>query len=355
MTALRAANLVILCGLFACLGRPAAAVYTMSQTCKLYSGYIADPSDCQGWGLCSNLTLIGTGKCAAGLLYDSRNGMCNYADQVECSTNKASLCKGLNSVFRADPNDCTQYCYCENGVAVCDRCPEGQRYNPTLNSCVWFLSYPNCAADSPCRLVPNSKFMADPDPKHCGDYLLCVDGSGRSGKCQTGYVFNPSNGRCDTVTSMECSDPSGENNGSSEEKEPDVAAICKKNFKASAASKTQFFSDLQTCDRYVACESASYGNWQKCPFATHFNPATQTCVTPFTYACPYNRCANLNLDFVTAYGTECGAYVRCNNQLNVTAPQTCSGVSPDYKYFEENLGGCVKVKPNQGICEAIVQ
>ena len=340
----------LLIGLCACvlMGQRADAVYSMAETCKLFpEGYIADPNNCQGWGYCKGGVLAGTGKCSDGLRYDSRSAQCNYADTVQCITSKVDMCQGLNAIFKADPDDCSNYCYCNNGKTECNQCPPEQVFNPELNSCVWAVNYPQCPANSPCRLMPNNRFVQN--PSDCNGYLRCVEGSGIPGKCTSPYVFNPSNGLCDTFSTADCSNSSGESDNV--QKPPDVVAICKR-FETSG-EKTQFFSDGQTCEGYVACDSASNGNWQKCPFGTHFNPAVGKCVTPYSYACSYNRCANLDLPFVTAYNTECGEYISCKNQQSVPPSQSCKAVNPEFSYFEENLGGCVQTKPNQEICNPV--
>lgn len=342
-------------GLLACLllAHRANAVYSMAETCKLYSeGYIADPSNCAGWGFCQNGIVARTGKCNEGMLYDSRNGGCDFEENVECFLNKKKMCEGLNAVLKPDPDSCSNYCYCNNSRTECAKCPNGQHYQPDLQSCVWSDHYPYCSANSPCRLVSNNEFVADPNPKNCGGFLRCVSGSGTPGKCQNNYIFNPSNGMCDTFTTMNCPNVPNGNNG---EKIPNIQSICNNFNPKDATQKTQFFSDGLTCEGYVVCDSTTNGRWQKCPLGTHFNPDISKCVTPYTYACPYDRCSNLDLNFVTAVGTECGKYIECKNRQKVGEPMSCAEVNSEFPYFAENLGGCAATKPNQHICEPAIQ
>ncbi|XP_037939236.1 peritrophin-44 [Teleopsis dalmanni] len=313
------------------------AGYTMAQTCEYVStGYIGDPSDCQGWGYCSGGVVIASGKCKDGLLFDIANGICNYAADVECRTTVENVCANINQPqYIGDPNNCNTYCYCLNGVANCNSCPKSQVFNPSTTSCVWSNTY-TCSADSVCRLVPNNKFVGNPDS--CGAFLRCVDGSGIAGTCSSG-VYDKSSGNC--VDGNPCS---GSPTTPDATPSPDPS-VC-------TTGGPAYVEDPNSCAGYYNCPTTgTLGTWGKCPFATFFDEEDQQCVTPYETACRQDRCQNLNLEFVAKPG--CLSYSYCKNSVAV-ASYLCSDVNSKFPYFDEFYQACVESRPDYVICTAPV-
>lgn len=332
------------------------AAYTMQETCSYFSeGYIGDPTNCQGWGYCSGGLLLKTGMCGSGLLYDSARGMCNWASSVTCTSTLTNVCANMvDNAYVADPNNCQGYAFCSNSkVMQTFNCPTNQVFNPLTETCVWSSSpQNNCAANSICRLVQNNKFVGDPTA--CGNYIRCQNGAGVRGpnglvsqQCTTdGTMFNPIKGGCDP--NYKCNVDPGVPGVPNTPNVPSTnSTVCAAYYNTNTKG-VQYFSDGQTCYGYYVCKDAtSKGTWGSCDFALHFNPAKSLCVTPWTYACPYDRCGNLNLSFVAKLG--CQTYSICSNQRSVGSGD-CAASNPDFAYFDEVGGGCVAAEPAQDIC-----
>ncbi|XP_073841563.1 peritrophin-44 [Musca autumnalis] len=334
----------------------ASAVYSMAETCLYYGeGYVADPAQCNGWGYCSGGELIASGVCPGDYLYNSKTGQCDYPDKVVCASKLESTCSVVTSpIYVADPDDCTKACYCNNGTYTCVNCPPNQVFNPTTRSCVYSGEY-QCPADSICRLVPNGKWVSDPD--HCGNYITCIDGSGDSMECPQDLYFDQFKNKC-TSTSL-CTTvtdpPATSTTGPGVDKAlPNGKNVCGENPTGSTDEETPFFvSDKQTCMGYYSCEklNAAVGVWGKCPTNTHFDESTQSCVTPYTVNCPYDRCGNLSGSFVSVLG--CADYYYCVNQTKqVGKGGNCKKNNANYPYFNEVQGACVNQEPEYSICKA---
>lgn len=343
----------MLASLLALQTQIAFAAYSMSETCAyLASGYIANPDDCQSYGYCNNGELVGTKKCADGFLFDTKLGYCNYAANVKCSSKLASTCSNIDSpLYVADPDDCSQACYCNgNGKYSCVKCPQSQYFNPNTRACVWSKDY-SCPADSICRLVVDNSFVAD--PIICGNYFSCYGGSGLSTQCDSGYWFNAKTGNCENVNICE---------GSAVTPAPGVGPGVQNNLPSSKAAcsayvpqpegQSYFVSDGETCMGYYVCDDATGpGTWHKCPMGSHFSQADQKCVTPYTVKCTHDRCANINQQYVSAIG--CSSYQFCSNQTNIPAyGNSCAVLNPKFPYFDEFLGSCVNEIPSYAICSA---
>lgn len=324
-----------------------ASGYTMDETCKyINDGFIADPTDCQGYGYCKNGTLITTGICPKNYIYNSKDGTCDYPSRSECSVASIeSICKYvINGDIFADPNNCNQYCQCTNGVPVCNTCPLHQVYNENSKRCVW-SSDPDvkCKSNSICRLVQNGVFAGKPG--ECKKYELCVDGTGTEGSCKDPYYFNGLTGRCEQDNGT-CVDGSGNNSGGESapnsgvginNRLPDDKTKCSSYGSITTqTSTTKFVPDGQTCFGYYSCVDATGpGIWNKCPLGLHFNKDTGECVTPYTVQCTHDRCGNINQPFVGKLGNECKDYLICKDQV-----QTDSGECPQGLYFNEFSGTC---------------
>ncbi|XP_039966146.1 peritrophin-44-like [Bactrocera tryoni] len=307
------------------------ATYTMNETCAYYTGYIANPTNCQGWGACEDGVLKATGNCSDGYLYDSKKGICNYASKVTCGTSAQNICENSDdNTLVAQPSDCTQYCYCKNKTIMgCTKCPNNQLYNPSLGTCVNTYT---CPADSICRLIPNNEFAGS---ETCGNYLRCLDGSGTESACKTGY-FNALTGKCQTTNP--CSTVSTSTLA------PDTT-ICSK---YTLTSGPQYFADDSTCYGYYTCDSTTgTGIWRSCPYTFNFDSTTSTCVQANQVKCLKNRCANINLTFVTDPSSSCEKYYYCSDGQQSTTSTSCPTNAP---YFDEVLQACVPTAPSYPIC-----
>lgn len=319
----------------------------MAQTCQYLSqGYIANPDNCQSYGYCSGGQLLGNQTCNEGYLFNSYQGACMNATTVICSTNTDDICLNVpNNQIIADPDNCANFCQCINGKPSCNTCGSNLVFNPTLVQCVYPSQY-SCPSGSICQLVPNNMFVGDPE--NCGNYIRCNNGAGASTKCPTATdKFDPIRGGCSPTYT--CSSGGGGTTGPTTgpgvlSPLPNSAAACSAYSTTGAA--TQYFGDGQTCMGYYACTSASGpGAWSKCQTNLHFNPTRQECVSPLSYNCPYDRCGNMQGQFMAKAG--CLEYYSCTNQTTVA---TAACTDPVYKYFDESKPGCTNVLPTYTIC-----
>ncbi|XP_046868016.1 peritrophin-44 [Drosophila willistoni] len=359
--------------------------YTMDQMCAQWwdTGYIGNPSNCRAWGYCQGQKLVSWGTCKTGLVYNSQTGACANASTTICSTSIEETCQAAKSpVYVANPNNCTQYGYCfGNGTYGIGDCPTNQMFMANATACRYATT---CPQDTICRFMKSDIFVGNPN--NCGSYLQCINGAAVPGTCPDKYPnYNAATGRCELTST--CSD-SGTNTDSTTH--PNATTVCQQyvTVKAladgdttttttteatttttekttatttdgtgstgddetsttegsSTTSATQYFTDNTTCSGYYACTSYSaVGSWNACKQGTHFNPTLKQCVSPAAYDCPYNRCNNMDITFMTQIDTKCNTYVNCNTLVNGTCPT-------DNPYFNEVRGYCQNTDPGYTIC-----
>lgn len=321
----------------------------MEETCAyIAEGFIADPSDCKGYGYCKDGKLVTKGTCPNGYVYNSKDGTCDYPSRSKCSVaNVKSICSTVKDgdVF-ADPDNCNRYCQCQNGVPVCNNCPPDQVYNK--GRCTWRsnLALP-CVSDSICRLVQDAVFAGNPEG--CGEYVSCSGGTGQAANCTENYYFNPLIGMC-----QEGNPCKNENTNTPGGSSPPGAGIkydlpndtSKCESYNTSKGGSQFFADGKTCFGYYACaNNAGPGIWTKCPVGLHFNGEKQECVTPYTFQCKYDRCGNIPQEFVGAVGPTCKNYLYCKDQVAVSPGDNYAGTPCQSGFFNEFVGGCVPSDP----------
>lgn len=307
------------------------ASFSMNETCAYYSGYIANPTNCQGWGVCENGVLKATGLCGKGFLYDSKKGICNYASQVQCSSFAEDICAhSTDNTLVAQPNNCSMYCNCKNkSLMGCTICPNNQLFNPSLGKCV---NKYECPTDSVCRLVPNNEFVG---AEVCGSYLRCLDGSGIKGTCKTGF-FNALTGKCQN------NNPCTDNTPNTLPPNPSICTGYDQ------TTGEEYFPDGTTCYGYYTCDSKTgSGLWRGCPYTLQFDSKTSMCVQARDIKCLKNRCANINLTFVTDPTSKCRSYYVCSDGEQSATATACPTNAP---YFDEYRQACVPKLPTDPIC-----
>ncbi|KAM7356278.1 peritrophin-44 [Cochliomyia hominivorax] len=329
------------------------ATYTMEETCEnIVKGFIADPNSCTGYGYCENGTLIQRGNCPKDFIYNSDDGTCDYPNRFNCKVaNVSSICQYRtdNAIF-PDPNNCAQYCVCNKKMPECNQCPKYQIFDSKTNTCVWSngeILESTCMDHSICRLTQDKVFAGV--PKECGSFTLCRKGVGTIGNCENGHKYNKKTGYCESGDFCNNS-PSG---GATEGQQQNITIsddFCRNKYVNGTGA--QFFSDGKTCYGYVICTSAnSKPIWSKCPLNTHFHKDEKKCVTPYTYACEFDRCGNLNQTFVGALSADCTNYLYCENQKSKPDSNgKYSGTkcpNANTPYFNEVTQNCENMKPTE--------
>ncbi|XP_017059491.1 peritrophin-44 isoform X1 [Drosophila ficusphila] len=326
--------------------------YTMEQMCAQISGtgYVGNPSSCRAWGYCENQKLAGWGTCDDGLIFDSQKSSCLPANQTICSTSAVTTCANAKSpMYVADPTNCTQYAWCAgNGTLQYGNCGEGGVYAANNQTCVWG---PACPQDDICKFIKSGSYIGDPD--NCGSYISCNNGYGTAGSCTKQY-YNLATGMCQNANPC---DGSSNNDSSGDSSSPftvgeEVAGVCA-SFWADAeeavADKTdqtyRYVSDNTTCYGYFYCaNSTASGIWNQCPAGTQFNVAKGQCVSPAAFACKFNRCGNVNRQFMTVQYTGCRSYSICASGVQATCQNDL--------YYDEINNICTQTRPSYAICTA---
>ncbi|KAH8303646.1 hypothetical protein KR018_009426, partial [Drosophila ironensis] len=321
------------------LASHANATFTMDEMCAQWSqsGYVGNPSNCRAWGYCQGQKVVAWGTCPNDYVYNSQLGACDYANRTICQTSAVSTCAAATSpMYMADPNNCNQYAFCDGQGNV--------DYGNCGSNAVFYANNQTCAYNTVCPQTNICQFMQNDifvgDPNNCGSYIACNKGYGTPGTCPSTYTYNLQTGNCQTTN--QCGE-NGSNTGTSNEGQFSVGyqntTVC------ASATAGAFINDSSTCYGYYYCATAEgVGVWNSCPTGTHFNPSISQCVSPAAYACPYNRCGNVNASFMTQYNTTCNDYIVCSS-LTSGACQT-----PNL-YFDEVNGICTSATLNYTICD----
>ncbi|XP_016955217.1 peritrophin-44 isoform X2 [Drosophila biarmipes] len=343
-----------ICVLAACLLMASqASGYSMEQMCAQWSGegYIGNPSSCRAWGYCRGQQLIAWNTCPDDLIFNAQTGRCSDPATTICSTSATQTCAAATSpMYVANPLNCTEYCYCDGlgGLSYGD-CGEGGVYQASTKSCVWG---PACPQDTICRFMPSNIFVGDPE--NCGSYYNCVNGYGTSTKCADNLYYNAANGLCQSTNPCN-SDNNNGNSGQFTVGETNEIICNSTNFKeapfiyktsTTTAESYKYVSDFTTCYGYYYCPDVNeVGVWNQCPTGTQFDPKKGKCVSPAAYACPYNRCGNVESTFMAQLNTECKSYTICSSGLTGSCPTT----SP---YYDEVHNLCTSGKLDYAICKS---
>ncbi|KAH8364576.1 hypothetical protein KR084_008445, partial [Drosophila pseudotakahashii] len=338
--------------LAACLMMAAqASGYSMEQMCAQWSsdGYVGNPSNCRAWGYCKSQALVGWGTCENNMIFNSQTGRCGDPATTICSTSATKTCASATSpMYVANPMNCTEYCYCDGeGGLDYGACTEGL-YSASSISCVYAST---CPQDTICRFMQSNIFVGDPD--NCGSYISCVNGYGTSTKCADNLFYNAANGLCQKTNPCTSSDGNSGNAGQFTVGYTNSSGCNTAYFNASAVitkndvkQTYRYVSDWATCYGFYYCSDAeAEGVWNQCPTGTQFDPSLGECVSPATFACPHNRCGNINNPFMAVSGTTCNSYTVCSTGSTGTCPTANA-------FYDEIHNICTTENPGYTVCKA---
>lgn len=141
------------------------------------------PSDCDKYLICVNEDWI-EGSCGQGNIFSSSQGVCMPDIDETCW-----LCRTRPNGFKLpNPDDCTSYLTCSNGLATAHQCSDGEWYNGA--SCEIDVS---AKCINPCNCSATATNAAHPI---CTKYYECNDGTATVVNCPAGEGFDSSSGVC---------------------------------------------------------------------------------------------------------------------------------------------------------------
>lgn len=148
------------------------------------------PTECAKYLICANQTLV-EGDCGQGNLFSSSQGVCVPDIDETCW-----LCRTRPNGYQVpDPNDCTAYFTCSNGLAIANKCSSGEWYNG--EECEIDVS---ARCINPCSCVTTGNVAPHPI---CTKYFECADGVAQKVvTCPTGQGFDAATGVCSS--SVDC-------------------------------------------------------------------------------------------------------------------------------------------------------
>jgi len=201
----------------------------LDDECPEANGLFADSVQCDRYYECEDFVL--TEKlCADGLVFSDEtigSERCDYPFNVNCEgrnqrqpAQESPNCPRANGYF-PDRNVCNQFFFCSDGQFNQITCAAGLVFDENRGVCQWpgEANRKGCeTADVVDFLCPEPKQAPEhgtavanplyPDPTSCQYFYVCINNKEpRRNGCQTGFVFNPANSRCDHPKNVpNCSD-----------------------------------------------------------------------------------------------------------------------------------------------------
>ncbi|KAM8708420.1 hypothetical protein ACLKA7_015399 [Drosophila subpalustris] len=184
--------------------------YCDSEKCSCLAEYEPFPStneeDDTSFCYCKNGTAL-LDNCPNGKVFDPVEKICLRKDVSDCvCTNGKCASLPDNSNFAA-LNSTTGFCLCQEGVAIYETCPAGKEYDATLQICLGSSSSSkqlSCDATRCQNLVEHSTFAA---LNSTNGFCLCQpDGNAIYQTCGDGHMFNEVVGVCvvDACDPLQC-------------------------------------------------------------------------------------------------------------------------------------------------------
>ncbi|XP_055905705.1 peritrophin-48-like [Eupeodes corollae] len=313
----------------------------VEDICKMVPAFtkILVPGSCIDWAECGeDGEIIDDGTCLAGWMFDKNTGKCSKSSMVECPFGynlKKPCASEKNGTFLRNPEDCTGYIYCKEGVEQYSACPMGLNFNPETKSCVYASEYPcpekeeGNEANSICLSVGDNIRMADPNS--CTTFKVCNKGVLKTTKCIAGSYFSRELKRCSDWEESDCAtaEPTTEEPWSS---------ICGTDDDPIVG----FISDEVTCSGYYYCDEMENGKadrnpkFAKCSNGKFFDANSFSCKDRTNVRCLFDRCEGMDKRFANIQG-DCTKYTYCNGGVS-----SSEGSCPEDFYFDEKTQSCTK-------------
>ncbi|KAH8370039.1 hypothetical protein KR093_001991, partial [Drosophila rubida] len=317
---------IVACLLAVCAVQPSAgAVTNHEELCRLFKNgtLIRKPGTCDEYIECLNYegTML---KCKNDLVFDASSKKCVTATAAN-SAHCGNLCEGLNGLWVADPTDCQNYFYCDNGKSIAGHCDGSQHFDEASQKCQYGVDSMCVDVANICELLPDkTKFRQETD---CNEYYECKSGKHSLKTCSSSQYFDVEQAACKAKNTVACTAHSKKK-------------VCEKSTLTGTSPITGYVSDGATCRGYFYC--ASMGSvsdidpvWNQCPEGTFFDAKAKKCNVPTAVVCTHNRCEGRGTMLVASSSNNCHNYIRCENGVE-KGESTCQW---DY-FFHEPTQAC---------------
>ncbi|XP_062133696.1 peritrophin-44 [Drosophila sulfurigaster albostrigata] len=320
-----------------CVVQPSSgAVNNYAELCRLFKNgtLVRKPGSCSEYIECINYA--GTmKKCSNDLVFNASSGKCEAATAAN-SVYCGNLCEGLNGLWVADPTDCQNYFYCDNGKSLAGHCPGSQHFDEANQMCQYGVDSLCVDVANICHLVPDkTKFRQEND---CNEYYECKSGSHSLSSCSSTQYFDVESASCKAKYLVSCTAHSKKN-------------VCLKTSLSSSTPITGYVADGATCRGYFYC--GNYGTvhdvdpvWSQCPEGLFYDDAAKKCNIATEVVCTYNRCDGRGTMLVASSSNNCHNFIRCVDGV-ATEEQTCDW---DY-FFHEPSQACTSTIIYDGCCD----
>ncbi|KFM72710.1 putative chitinase 3, partial [Stegodyphus mimosarum] len=264
---------------------------TQSYKCPERNGMFRDPSNCRRFIHCSNYWPY-TKDCPGGLHFSVELQRCEWPCEAKCdltlpcvaaqqtptplrlpSTTPDPLCPCKNCRV-SNPESCTKYVECTNGISKRKNCPRGQTFDHQRQRCDWAHKV-DCPYSQICPRS-NGLFLYKDD---CHKFVHCSNGIPYIKTCPSGLEFDPRTLRCEWP-SGKCVSAKPELSSRAEEIDEQLLQeeIDEELFqeKWTCPEKFGYFPHETSCSKFYQC---SFGtpHLKECSDDLSYNPLYQTC------------------------------------------------------------------------------
>ncbi|TRY79747.1 hypothetical protein TCAL_01968 [Tigriopus californicus] len=113
------------------------------------TGLLPSTANCEEFYQCGTDGSATKFRCSDGLKFDAENGICNWPDNVDCSTRnggapqsyRLNKCSSVQDGLYSDPVACEKMFWCQNGIQHKLSCPFGQFFDPEAGTCSYFAKF----------------------------------------------------------------------------------------------------------------------------------------------------------------------------------------------------------------------
>jgi len=299
------------------------------------AGHFADAVDCTKFYVCDGYGKGREEKCPPKQNFFPSLGVCVWAYTYSCKAK--NFCMGRKDGNYANPNNCSTFYACANGLTHVMKCPSNLRYNQKTNRCDWPSNV--ACKDQPSQAPPVATTSApvqtttapkqgssfclgkkDGDYqnlKDCASFYKCSNNITHIMKCPSGLWFNPVNDTCDYPKNVACGPATIQNkrevlldmlDSQFADPEPPSPSLCKGRVAGS-------YQDPFSCQKYVVCDGDGEGVEKRCPKHTNYHPRYRICVWAYLYSCSDpNFCADKE-DGNYKNENNCFSYYACSGKL----------------------------------------